>query len=690
VTDASTASLLAALSAARPIGAPDPAALSRAVADDLCRERRSILDAAGAALPFSEADNSALFDDTIAYLNGFPTLVASANASIAARTAQLAAVDPGASVVARPHGRVLLVIPANAPLPLAIILPLSFVAAGNHVAVAASSGARTLALRLAGLVRRHVPDRMEIWPHGVQAAVDATLSAEVIDLLYFMGSSALRASVYGRAAEAGVTVIYEGQGLGVAIVDGRLSDERLAHAAQAVALSKTRWGGQMCSAPNAVLVERADLRRFSDAFDAAAAKMPLSASLSEVLDQDVGVGIASLPGGASLLSRRAAALVEVDDLAAAAKTEIFGPSAYLVCYDDAEAALRTIDNLRHRLQLSVFSDDPGFVERAISATRLARYTVNRVPSVQNPLLPWGNFGKSGTSWVLNFFEKARVEAIVEQDAVPTPVRPAVSAVIPSCRTLENRIFLWAHPRSRSTAFERAFIERNDCVVLHEPLSKYRYFDGDVVRLVAAIGDDACFIGDPVLDDVRFVPDDNPRYGFVKDFPYHAAAWLSDSLLRRFRHIFLVRSPAEAILSFQMAHPDFLEEETGYHELLGLARRVSDGLGEEILIVEADDFACNPEAVLKRSCAFAGIPFDARMLTWTRREEIPAWGLWKRFHESTLKSVTISRATGLASVVPLPENRLRLVAALEPVYRDILALGEVVRGGDREGLSDDQR
>ncbi len=237
-----------------------------------------------------------------------------------------------------------------------------------------------------------------------------------------------------------------------------------------------------------------------------------------------------------------------------------------------------------------------------------------------------------------------------------------------------RAIVWAHPRSRSTAFERTFIERDDFVVLHEPLSKFMYFGADIDDLLSAMLDETEFLESPLLADVRHAPA-RPRFGIVKDFPYHALAHLTEGFLGAFRHIFLVRDPASTIRSFEAIHPKFQDNESGYVEMLALAKRLRHELGHDILIVDAGEFAAQPEAVLRRCCAFLGIRFAEKMLAWSPRTEIPAWGLWSRFHEKVLLSTTVESGAAISSAAPLPAKRKALVRALEPVYLEILGLGD---------------
>jgi hypothetical protein len=82
-------------------------------------------------------------------------------------------------------------------------------------------------------------------------------------------------------------------------------------------------------------------------------------------------------------------------------------------------------------------------------------------------------------------------------------------------------------------------------------------------------------------------------------------------------------------------------------------------------------------VLKQSCAFIGMDYDPRMLRWQSRTEITAWGLWSKFHETALKSTTVSEVTD-STACKLPAHREELARSLEPVYREILSASRNAR------------
>lgn len=240
-----------------------------------------------------------------------------------------------------------------------------------------------------------------------------------------------------------------------------------------------------------------------------------------------------------------------------------------------------------------------------------------------------------------------------------------------------KTMLWAHPRSRSTAFERAFIERGDCVVLHEPFSKVFYHGADEHSLITAVSSTSGFLDSPLLDDVRYVPA-APVHCVVKDMPAHAE--YPDSYLASFtHHILLVRKPEASIRSFYKVDPHFAPSEAGYEEMLRVAQRLQR-LGAAVMVVEADEFAAAPKETMTRVCHFLGVLFETKMVEWEARTEIPAWGMWTEFHKTALTSTTISadvnnmvEAAGRGKV-DLPDAYVKLIRGLEPIYVDILKMG----------------
>ena len=123
--------------------------------------------------------------------------------------------------------------------------------------------------------------------------------------------------------------------------------------------------------------------------------------------------------------------------------------------------------------------------------------------------------------------------------------------------------LWCHPRSVSTAFERVMRERGDLDVLHEPFM-YDYYLNRAPRR---------------FPDFRPDPDHPANYAdtrrmilrraeggpvFFKDMAYYVLDTLPDDAEFRdaITHAFLVRHPAESILSYARKDPGFASVELG--------------------------------------------------------------------------------------------------------------------------------
>ncbi len=286
--------------------------------------------------------------------------------------------DPEVQIELRPWGRCLVCTPANAPAPLALALPLALVAAGNQVVLAPSGKARGTALRLGRLVAETVGG-VVLWDGRVRDAVDALLGD--IDLVYYLGGSSAFPDLAASCARGGVELIYEGEGNGVAVIDEGFD---FPAAVPSLIAAKNAFGGRMCSAPNAIAVPRGRAAAFTAAWHRHAAAPPLT---------------------------------PIGSLAAAVERELFRPEAFLVEYGDWGALGRELAAVRHRLQLSIFSRDEARIERLVAATRFARYAVNRCPIDQDPLLPWGGYGRSGRADVLDFYRKGLRRVIVERGAL---------------------------------------------------------------------------------------------------------------------------------------------------------------------------------------------------------------------------------------------------------------------------------
>jgi hypothetical protein len=210
-------------------------------------------------------------------------------------------------------------------------------------------------------------------------------------------------------------------------------------------------------------------------------------------------------------------------------------------------------------------------------------------------------------------------------------------------------WLWAHPRSRSTALERMMMERGDVTVLHEPL-------------VSLLDDGSVSIPDgPVLHSVAEVvgyAKSLPGSVFVKDTTEHRYTdHLTAALATGITHTFVVREPSAAIASHVAVKRDASCSDIGYeyqYLLFELAWTVAGG---PPVVVDADQLVQHPGPVVAAYCAAIGLPYKPEAMQWEAGDR-SEWRRTQRWH------VAAGRSTGF---VAGPPREVRLDGHLRDYY-----------------------
>lgn len=234
--------------------------------------------------------------------------------------------------------------------------------------------------------------------------------------------------------------------------------------------------------------------------------------------------------------------------------------------------------------------------------------------------------------------------------------------------MKKVIVLWSHPRSRSTALERAFIERDDCYVIHEPLSmsKYRGIPEDII--IDDLLNLPYSIDNGILANITHKCE-SPEYIVIKDFPYHSTKGVHQLFNTNYLHAFSVRIPLDTILSWQIIHPSFDESELGYVELLEAMQLAKVRGIYNIPLLHANDIVQDPENALKRLCLYLGITYKNKMCNWTERNEIDSWREWDKYHTTATTSKGFIN-TETKKVALTVRNRMFL-EKVTSVYNEIL-------------------
>ncbi|MFE4171523.1 sulfotransferase family protein [Streptomyces sp. NPDC056909] len=194
--------------------------------------------------------------------------------------------------------------------------------------------------------------------------------------------------------------------------------------------------------------------------------------------------------------------------------------------------------------------------------------------------------------------------------------------------------LWSAPRSRSTVFFRAMLERQDLLSLHEPFCNI-VNDGRT-----EVGDRGIHSTDALMDVLLEISEE--RAVFFKDTTdcQYDAVFERQDFLKSGRHAFLLRDPQEIIPSFAAIKPDMALHEVGLEYLHRIYRAVLEAGGDPV-VLDSDDFVDRPEATVRAYCEAVDLPFRGDALSW-RPGERPEWRQSARWHTDVSASSTVER------------------------------------------------
>lgn len=249
------------------------------------------------------------------------------------------------------------------------------------------------------------------------------------------------------------------------------------------------------------------------------------------------------------------------------------------------------------------------------------------------------------------------------------------------KTEMKRLILWAVPRSRSTALERAVMQRDDTQVFHELLTE-PYLSNHSLENYEIIRQAQEQAGIPVgVNSYEQVMEtlladfssDGKILLFTKELScYYDSERITPKWLSQFKHLFLVRQPLATLKSFyRVSHVDgttyFDPKEAGFEELYRIYQLVHNICGKEnTLVLEADDdLIRDPEATLRRFCSFAEVNFDPSMLKWSRGD-IPAWQKFKGWHQDAEQSSSFKEIKH--DPISFPELVYTVATQYQPYYR----------------------
>lgn len=334
----------------------------------------------------------------------------------------LAMLGSRSRVMYEPKGVVLIISPWNFPWNLTVGPLISAIAAGNCAMVKPSE----LTPHTSGCLKRllgELFDESEVAVLEGDASVAQELLALRFDHIFFTGSPAVGKIVMAAAAEHLTSVTLELGGKSPVIVDRTANLDEAAH--------KLAWGkflnsGQICIAPDYLLVDEAVREEFLAKLQAATTPdtgVMVSERHADRMRSLIAGAVSEgasvvMGGGGSGRAVEPTILTDVDLESAVMQEEIFGPILPVIGYRSLEEALAIIAAREKPLVLYLFSRSRKVIDRIIAGTSAGGTVVNdTLVHFYQTYLPFGGVGQSGMGRAHGFYGFASFSnrrAILEQ------------------------------------------------------------------------------------------------------------------------------------------------------------------------------------------------------------------------------------------------------------------------------------
>ncbi len=312
-------------------------------------------------------------------------------------------------VIREPLGVVLIIGPWNYPLQLLFTPLVGAMAAGNCVVLKASEFAPATSAVMKKIIEENFPPEYILYTEGEGAViVPAMINSFRFDHIFYTGSTAVGKIIYKMAAEQLVPVTLELGGKSPCIVE---SDANIKIAARRIASTKFSNTGQMCVAPDYVLVHSSVREKLITVLKQTLinffSKDPsLSSSYGKIINEKqfnrlisyLNNGIIAHGGkyDASKLYIEPTIIENVLPGSAIMKDEIFGPILPVIPFENFEEAKAIIDQNPNPLAFYIYSSGRKKEKQWLKQIPAGGVCINNSSwHLTNHYLPFGGRGNSG-------------------------------------------------------------------------------------------------------------------------------------------------------------------------------------------------------------------------------------------------------------------------------------------------------
>jgi aldehyde dehydrogenase (NAD+) len=341
-------------------------------------------------------------------------------------------------VLYEPKGVVLNLSTWNAPIAIALVPAVAALSAGNSFALKPSELAPHSAAVLKEVLEGALPrDEFAVFEGGPDVAQE--LLTLPFNHIYYTGGQRVGRLVMKAAAENFAAVTLEMGGKNPAIVDASAAID---NAAKKIAWGRIANAGQVCVAPDYVLVHESVYQGFveslgksmSQMYNADGAGFEKSPELMRIINdqhfarvsrlledaRDKGATVAF--GGETRAEDRFVAptiLTQVSEDMLIMQEEIFAPVLPVIPFSDRREALAIIGRRTKPLALYIYAKDRGAIDFFLAHTSAGSTVVNHnlIQSGTNPRLPFGGVNHSGIGRIggeEGFKEMSNARSVVEQ------------------------------------------------------------------------------------------------------------------------------------------------------------------------------------------------------------------------------------------------------------------------------------
>ncbi|MBC7867444.1 MAG: aldehyde dehydrogenase [Gloeobacteraceae cyanobacterium ES-bin-316] len=321
----------------------------------------------------------------------------------------LANLPSHSSIVAEPLGVVLIISPWNYPFQLLLTPLIGAMAAGNCVVLKASEFAPATAAVMKKIIEQIFDEKYVLFTEGDGASVIPLMMDNFIfDHVFYTGSTAVGKIIYQNAAKNLVAVTLELGGKSPCVVEAQ-SDIKVA--AKRIAFPKFSNAGQMCVAPDYVLVHASQkdalvkelIKAIDSFFEGNAA---LSYDYGKIINEKQFDRLISYFKDGTILhggkSDREQLFIEptlMDNInveGAIMQDEIFGPILPIISFTTMEEALAIINRNKNPLAFYLFTSDSEKEKKWLQSVAFGGGCVNNATvHLLNHNLPFGGRGTSG-------------------------------------------------------------------------------------------------------------------------------------------------------------------------------------------------------------------------------------------------------------------------------------------------------